>query len=300
MPLPIPRPFKGVIPPLVTPLTARDEIEKDGLARVIERMIAAGVSGVFALGHDRRSASPQPCGTPGDDHGNLPIGPQSRAGAGRRDGLLRRGSLGAGPLRSRSRRIRGGLRLSLLLPDERATACCAGRWHSPKQTPLPFFLYNIPSHTRNSFPLEAVRAIAPHPMCLGMKDSAGDWDYFASLIEMARGFPGYTVLLGPEEGLARALDMGAHGGVTGGANLAPTLFVDIWRAMRDNQRATAHALQETSLFLSREIYAEGYLTGLKCALELAGICSGRLTDGLVPIEGEARERIRRALSALPI
>jgi hypothetical protein len=50
MPLPIARPFKGVIPPLVTPLTARDEIEKDGLARVVERMIAAGVSGVFALG----------------------------------------------------------------------------------------------------------------------------------------------------------------------------------------------------------------------------------------------------------
>jgi hypothetical protein len=70
--------------------------------------------------------------------------------------------------------------------------------------------------------------------------------------------------------------------------------------MRDNQRATAYALQETSLFLSREIYSGGYIPGLKCALEIAGICPGRLTDGLLPIEGEARERIRQALTSLPL
>jgi len=299
MPLPIPRPFKGVIPPLVTPLAGRDEIEKDGLARVVERMIAAGVSGVFALGTT----------------GEAP----ALSLAARRAMI----SETCRVVRNRVPVLVGvtdcSVAEALALAGYAAEAGASGvvfacpfyfpmsgdgllRWSVAfaEKTPLPFFLYNIPSHTRNSFPLATVRSIASHPKCLGMKDSAGDWDYFAALIEMARDFPGYTVLIGPEEGLARALDMGAHGGVTGGANLAPSLFVDIWRAMRDNQRATAYALQETSLFLSREIYAEDYLTGLKCALELAGICSGRLTDGMVPIEGEARERIRHALSALPI
>lgn len=299
MPLPISRPYKGVIPPLVTPLAARDEIEKEGLARIIERMIAAGVHGVFALGTTgeapalsvaaRRAMITETCRT---TRNRVPV------------------LVGVTDC---------SVAEALSLANYAAEAGASGvvfacpfyfpmtgegllRWSLAfaEATPLPFFLYNIPSHTRNSFPLETVRAIAPHPMCIGMKDSSSDWDYFAALIEMARDFPNYTVLMGPEERLARALDMGAHGGVTGGGNLAPSLFVDIWRASRDNQRATAHALQETSLSLCREIYAEGYIPGLKCALELAGICSGRLTEGLVPIEGEARERIRRALPSLPI
>lgn len=299
MPLPIPRPYKGIIPPLVTPLAARDVIDTQGLARVIERMLAAGVHGVFALGTTgeapalsvaaRRAMIDATCRIV---RGRVPVlvgvsdcsvaealalaGYAAEAGAS--------GVVFACPFYF-PMTGEGLLRWSLEFAEE---------------TPLPFFLYNIPSHTRNSFPLETVRAVASHPKCLGMKDSAGDWDYFAALLEMARDFPGYTVLVGPEEGLARALDMGAHGGVSGGANLAPSLFVDIWRAMRDNQRATAYALQETSLYLSREIYAEGYLTGLKCALELAGICPGRLTGGLLPVEGEARERIRRALTSLPL
>jgi 4-hydroxy-tetrahydrodipicolinate synthase len=299
MPLPIPRPYKGVIPPLVTPLTARDEIDKEGLARIIDRMVAAGVRGVFALGTT----------------GEAP----ALSLAARRAMIAETCKL----VRNRVPVLVGvsdcSVAEALALAQYAAEAGASGvvfacpfyfpmngegllRWSVAfaEATPLPFFLYNIPSHTRNSFPLETVRAIAPHPMCIGMKDSSGDWDYFAALLEMARDFPDYTVLIGPEERLARALDMGAHGGVTGGGNLAPALFTDIWKAMRDNQRATAYALQETSQFLCREIYAEGYIPGLKCALELAGICSGRLTEGLVPIEGEARERIRRALDALPL
>lgn len=299
MPPPIPRPFKGVIPPLVTPLAARDEVDKAGLARIIERMMSAGVHGVFALGTT----------------GEAP----ALSLAARRAMVVETCKL----VRNRVPVLVGvsdcSVAEALAMAHYAAEAGASGvvfacpfyfpmtgegllRWSLAfaEATPLPFFLYNIPSHTRNAFPLDTVRAIAPHPKCIGMKDSSGDWEYFGALIEMARDFPNYTVLIGPEERLARALDMGAHGGVTGGGNLAPSLFVDIWRSSRDNQRATAHALQETSLFLCREIYAEGYIPGLKSALELAGICSGRLTDGLVPVEGEARERIRRALAALPI
>lgn len=299
MPLPIPRPYKGVIPPLVTPLTARDEIDKDGLGRIIERLIKAGVHGVFALGTT----------------GEAP----ALSFAARRAMVTATCRL----VRNRVPVLIGvtdcSVAEALALSQFAAEAGASGvvfacpfyfpmtgegllRWSLAfaEATPLPFFLYNIPSHTRNAFPLETVRAIAPHPKCIGMKDSSWDWDYLGALLEMAREFPDYTVLIGPEERLARAMDMGAHGGVTGGANLAPALFTDIWRAMRDHQRATAYALTQTSEFICREIYADGYIPGLKCALELAGLCSGRLTDGLVPVEGEARERIRKALASLPL
>src|SRR3954447_6948173 len=45
------RPFlHGVVPPLVTPLKGRDELDVEGLGRLIEHVIGGGVDGLFALG----------------------------------------------------------------------------------------------------------------------------------------------------------------------------------------------------------------------------------------------------------
>lgn len=42
--------FKGVIPPVVTPLTSAGELDKNSFKRSIDRMIEAGVNGLFILG----------------------------------------------------------------------------------------------------------------------------------------------------------------------------------------------------------------------------------------------------------
>src|SRR5947199_10241626 len=42
--------IRGVIPPLVTPLKTRDELDLMGLDRLIEHEIGAGVHGLFMLG----------------------------------------------------------------------------------------------------------------------------------------------------------------------------------------------------------------------------------------------------------
>ena len=42
--------LSGIVPPLLTPLSARDTLDKDGLQRLLEHVIQGGVSGVFILG----------------------------------------------------------------------------------------------------------------------------------------------------------------------------------------------------------------------------------------------------------
>jgi hypothetical protein len=42
--------YQGIIPPMVTPLTARDTLDVPGLERLVERLVTGGVSGIFALG----------------------------------------------------------------------------------------------------------------------------------------------------------------------------------------------------------------------------------------------------------
>ena len=42
--------LSGIIPPLVSPLHARDELDQKGLERLIEHVLAGGVHGLFLLG----------------------------------------------------------------------------------------------------------------------------------------------------------------------------------------------------------------------------------------------------------
>src|SRR5580658_2115572 len=42
--------LRGIIPPIVTPLRARDELDVAGLERLVEHILAGGVHGLFVLG----------------------------------------------------------------------------------------------------------------------------------------------------------------------------------------------------------------------------------------------------------
>jgi len=46
----LPAPLRGIIPPMVTPLRSRDELDVAGLERLIEHILAGGVHGLFVLG----------------------------------------------------------------------------------------------------------------------------------------------------------------------------------------------------------------------------------------------------------
>ncbi|MGJ5815352.1 dihydrodipicolinate synthase family protein [Paludibaculum fermentans] len=290
--------YTGIIPPLVTPLLEPERLDIGGLERLIERGIDGGVDGFFLLGTTGEA--------PNLSH------------------RLQREFI------KRASQIIGGRKpvltgitdccLTEALDLSRYAAGCGGTavvfappYYYPlsqeellryclrlvDSLPLPFFLYNIPSHTRNSFERSTARVLSHHPNCLGIKDSSGDWPYFQGLLEDYRDRKDFSVLMGPEELLDQAVLAGASGGVSGGANLYPKLYVDTCRAAREGRAGEARALQATILRLSEKIYEPaGYLRGMKCALDLAGVCSGVLTEPFAPLEDEQRAGVRQALLEL--
>ena len=44
------QPLRGIIPPVITPLSDRDTLDRTGLESVLEHMLAGGVKGLFILG----------------------------------------------------------------------------------------------------------------------------------------------------------------------------------------------------------------------------------------------------------
>lgn len=166
--------------------------------------------------------------------------------------------------------------------------------------PLPFFLYNMPSHTKVNFEPETVRRLAGLSKVQGLKDSSGDLNHFRAVHEAVRDRPDFALLMGPEELLVEAMRIGAHGGVCGGSNVFPKLFVQLYQAARDGRCAEIDRLQDLVARLGRGVYAVGdsYLRGLKCALSVAGICADTMAEPFQPLDAAEREEVRQALLAL--
>ena len=102
---------------------------------------------------------------------------------------------------------------------------------------------------------------------------------------------------------ADAVLLGAHGGVCGGANLAPRLYVDIYEAATAGDVSRALALQERVWAISRNFYQLGiqhgsWLKGLKCAVASLGICDDTLCEPFQPLGAAERQLVKQRLKEM--
>jgi dihydrodipicolinate synthase/N-acetylneuraminate lyase len=169
------------------------------------------------------------------------------------------------------------------------------------ESPLPIFLYNIPSLTKTAFDPQTVGQAAVFSRIAGLKDSSGDLDYLSSIVRsIGSEFP---VMMGPEEMLMDAMQAGAVGGVCGGANLNPSLFVDLYKMTAAGDLAGAATLQTRVRELSSALYTVGdrstsYLRGLKSAMAVAGLCSATCALPLAPFSAEEQQMLESRWHAL--
>lgn len=304
LPMPLSKPLRGIIPPLVTPLYDQNHLDIEGLERLVRRLLEAGVDGLFLLG------------TTGE-------GPSlSRA---IRSELVRRVlDLNQGrvptmvciPECSPSESLvfarevaEAGADAVVLLPPfyfslTQQELLDYFRRLIPRM-PLPVFLYDIPSHTHIHLEAETIFCLASLANFAGLKDSSGDLGYLAHVRKLTRDYPHLALLCGPEEMLVDALETGAHGGVSGGANLWPGLYTGAYKAWMAGDKEEARRLQQRIRRLADRLYTIGnrgssYLCGLKCALELAGICRGTLAEPLAPFGAAERALIQQRLEELNV
>jgi 2-dehydro-3-deoxy-D-pentonate aldolase len=284
---------------MVTPLNQDLSLDQKGLERLIEHLITGGVHGVFILG------------TTGEAP-NLPYSVRSE--------LIERTCKLAG---SRIPIIVGitdtsyqdAMRVAAKAYDCGALAVVAAPPYyfqvgqaellqyfkrMAADSPLPLFLYNAPLNTRLSIDIPTVIEAAAVPNIVGLKDSGLNMGYFHAVREGLRSRPDFTLLVGPDDLLAEAVLLGAHGGMAGGSNVYPRLFVDLYdaAAARDmNRVATLHqqAIQfDNAVYRSAED-PHNPLRALKGALSILGICGAAMTPPLQPISTRERETIAQYL-----
>lgn len=297
-------PIQGIIPPLVTPLLNNDVLDVEGLERLIEHTIFGGVHGIFILGTTGEFASlsyklrkkliEQTCQLV---NGRVPVL------VGITDSAFTE-SLNLAKIAANC-----GADAVVLAPPYYFAAgqpeLLEYLQRIMMQMPLPLFLYNMPSHTKVMFAPETVKAAAEIPGIIGMKDSSSDLVYFKQVQYALKDRQDFAFMVGPEEFMAEFVLTGGHGGVNGGANMFPRLYVDLYQAAINRDFDKINTLQQKVMQVSTTIYNVGnfgssYLKGLKCALSIMGICSDFMAEPFHRFNEPERKKIEEALKALDI
>ena len=299
------KPLCGIIPPLVTPLKDNETLDVESLENLIEHLIAGGVHGLFILG------------TTGEEQ-SLSYDLRKKM------------------IEESARINRGRLPLLVCITDTsmvesihlaKVAADCGadGVVSAPPyyfatgqpelaqfyeelvpQLPLPVFLYNMPSHVKVSFAPDTVARIAKNPQVVGFKDSSANAVYFQSVMYKMQHRPDFAMLVGPEEITGECVLLGGHGGINGGANMFPELYVGMYDAAKAGNLQRIRLLQQYIMQISTSIYTVGkhgssYLKGLKCALSLLGVIKDDfVASPFYKFDAPEREKIRQALAVLPI
>ena len=108
--------------------------------------------------------------------------------------------------------------------------------------------------------------------------------------------------MGPEHLLVEAVQMGGNGGVNGGANLYPRLFVDAFKAAQVNDSEVVLRCKRRIDLLQKiyEIgkYASRHIKATKCGLSIAGICSDRMAEPFHHFREPERRRVAEILEQM--
>jgi len=286
--------IKGIVPPMVTPLTVDDQLDVESLEKLIEHLISGGVHGLFILGTTgegpslsyslREELIQRVCS---QVSGRIPV----------LVGITDSAYKEAITITEKSKEF--GADAVVMAPpfyfsiDQYELIDYTNQMLD--ELSLPVFLYNQPALTKSEFSLEILDDLLPRPEIIGFKDSSGDLVYFHRLKKMSDSYE-VPLYMGPEELLIDALVTGASGGVPGGANIFPSLYVNMFNVLRDGDLEQGLELQDKILSLSEIVYSgseygsSNIINGIKTALSIMDICERHVSR---PLKGITKKKAKK-------
>ena len=291
--------IKGIIPPIVTPITEDERIDEDRLRNQLEFMIEGGIHGVLAFGTNGEFyAVDEPEALRGlrilldQAKGRIPV----FMGLG---SISTRKCVAAAKAAAKA----GADAISVLQPmfikpneDELFTHFKTVAESVPS---VPVLLYNNPARVGYSISPElAVRLGENVSNIVGIKDSSGDMTLTAEFIRRTRG-SSFRVLGGKDTLCFSTLVHGGHGSVATVANFAPKLMCSIYEKFVEGDLAGAldaqYAINPVRLTIDKTTFP----VGTKDILKLTGRDMGKPYLPVKLTEKESvlnlmRDELRRA------
>ncbi len=286
----------GVTVALATPLGPDGSLDEAGLDRLVSRVLDAGVVGISPLGSTGEGA-------------RLSMTTRHRVVAGVRSRVPAGFPVIAGlPVTTLDA---ARTELAELAESGADAALVAAPSYYPatdsdvenlytslaEDSPLPLVVYNIPSMTGVRVAPEVLGTLARHPGIIGIKDSSRDLEYLQAALIACEGAD-FTVLTGSDSMLLASLMIGAAGTIAASANLVADMGVQVYEAVRRGDYAAAREAQQRLFAVVMACRRGTPPGGWKAALEIAGVCSGRLAAPASRLPDEIYKQIEDDLARL--
>ena len=220
--------IKGIIPPIVTPITEDEKIDEKALRNLVDFVIEGGCSGILAFGSNGEFYMTE------EDEMQQGLEIMVDQTAGRVPLYMGVGSIRTSKcIRIAQMGVRCGARsISILQPmfikptdDELKNHICAIAASVPN---VPVLLYNNPGRTGYSMSQDMVEELAHSiPNLVGMKDSSGDLTQTMEFIRRNTDVD-FKVMCGKDTLIYSGLGVGAVGAVCSTANYLPRLVCSIY------------------------------------------------------------------------
>ena len=293
--------FQGIIPPVLTPLNEKRELDIGGFENLLERMIVNGIHGVFIMGtigegpmlgsQIQRQLIDE---TLRIVRGRIPVLAGVSDAAFANSAELAHYAKNAG--------VDGIVAAS---PSYMKLADCElidFFRELAVEAKLPLLIYNMPTMTKNYLSPQLVEKLADLPYISGCKDSSGNMSDFHDLLLRLGNKNDFSIFIGPEELISDAILAGADGAVTGGANVNPALFVNMFHAARNKNMAAVDELLP-KIYHLRQLYSvvstpNSIARGLKCAVKELGICEDFPVAPCRIFDDMQRAEVTRLLKAM--
>ena len=290
---PTDEPFEGVYPAMTTPFTDENEIDHAQLAenaRVLER---AGVDGVVPAGSTGESAT-----MTHDEH--VEVVETVRDAVDDVPVIAGTGSNNTAEALSLSRRAAdaGADGLLLISPYYNRPEPEGFLEHYravADAVDLPQIVYNVPSRTGRSIPVDVVVELAAHPNIQGYKAASGDLGRISEVVERTRGET-FSVLSGDDGLTLPTVSVGGTGTISVVANVEPERSCAMVGAALSGDYERARRLHHELSPLVRALFAETNPIPVTEAMHVRGRGGPHVRSPLTRLSADRRESLRDLLA----
>lgn len=283
--------YFGVVPPIITPVDARENVDEEGFRKLLDHCIDGGLHGIFVAGSNGEC---------------MALTQKERDNAIRIavDQCRDRVPVMCGVMDTSTRRVIDNIKRMEELGGSCAviTSIFYARHTSQsetirhfeqisKETDCDLVIYNIPMFTGLNITADTVKEISKIDKVVGYKDSSGNFVEFQKLLPYFAGTD-FCLLQGNTALSVSSMLMGADGFVPSIAPLFPELFVAAYEAGRardiDKAMKLDELLRETSSILG---LTKNATAANKFALSTLGFTDKRVIAPQDTIKPEEEQKI---------
>jgi 4-hydroxy-tetrahydrodipicolinate synthase len=290
-----PSDIRGIIPPLVTPFDADEEVDEAALRQQVRYMLGQGVHGFVPGGStgegftfSREDLCRVVAVTAEEVNGRVPVIPGIIVNS-TREAIAR--------ARSLAQFAPAALQITpahyIFKTDDDSMVRHYREIH--EAVGIPILIYNVVPWNYLS-PQLLQRVMREVPGVIGVKQSAGDLKLLADLIADAR--PQERILSGIDSLLYPAFALGVHGVISQLLAAVPGPAVELWNLVQAGDHVAARGLHERMLRLWNAIYSDNRVAVTKYTLSLQGVPVGRPRRPLLAPTPGQQAAVRKHIGAL--